>query len=488
MTGDPDVVIVGSGPVGVMTAILLAGRGFGVQGLERDPEVYDLPRAIVMDDEIQRVFQGAGLIDGLRSITTPLAGAEFVTPDGERIVGVELPQGIDFPLGHHPTVTYYQPELEAFLRGAAIDAGVDLRLGVGVGTVDQVASGVIVSADDGSHTARWLVAADGASSAIRKQLGIVFVDQGFDQDWLVLDVRLRHAVPTLSPFVQQICDPARPTTYVVGHADYRRWEFQLQPGDPRDEMAGNARVWELLAPWITPDDADLVRAVVYRFHATVADSMRSGSVFLAGDAAHQMPPFLGQGLCSGIRDAANLAWKLRLVDDGAADAALLDTYGAERLPHAAGVVAHAVDTGRLIDELSGRAPASTAIDAAYGGGRPFPILEHGIRFGDHPAVGRQLPQPRIDGRPLDDLLGTGFAVVTDTVAYEPHVGHQWHDLASIVIVPVGTIAPALPAGGAVIVRPDRYVAAVVHDAAEFVAASRTLLEQIGVRSVHSTAP
>ena len=247
----------------------------------------------------------------------------------------------------------------------------------------------------------------------------------------------------------------------------------------RDEMVADERVWELLAPWLTTDDAELVRAVVYRFHATVADSMRSGRVFLAGDAAHQMPPFLGQGLCSGIRDAANLAWKLRLVDDGVADDALLDTYGAERLPHAAGVVAHAVDTGRLIDELSGRAPASTGLDAAYGGGRPFPILEHGIRVGDHPAVGRQLPQPTIDGRPLDELLGTGFAVVTDDERLADAVEARWGDLASAVVVPVGTMPLALPPGGAVIVRPDRYVAAVAHDAAEFAAASDALFRRLG---------
>ena len=485
MTAQPDVVIVGGGPVGVMTGLLLARRGFAVRVLERDLEVYDLPRAIVMDDEIQRVFQGAGIIEGLRAITTPLKGAEFVKPNGERIIGVEIPADASFSLGHHPTVTYYQPELEAFLRDAAITAGVDLRLGIEATAVEQDGDHVVVDTSTGAHTARWLVAADGASSPIRKQLGISFVDQGFDQAWLVLDVRLRRSVPTLSPFVQQICDPDRPTTYVVGHGDYRRWEFQLQHGESPGEMVTDRRVWELLAPWLTTDDAELVRAVVYRFHATVADSMRTGRIFLAGDAAHQMPPFLGQGLCSGIRDAANLAWKLRLVDDGVAGDALLDTYGDERLPHAAGVVAHAVDTGRLIDELSGRAPTKTALDAAYGGGRPFPILEHGIRVGDHPSVGRQLPQPTIDRRPLDESLGTGFAVVTDDERIADVAEVRWGNLASVVVVPVGTMPLALPPGGAVIVRPDRYVAAVAHDAAEFAAASHALFRHLGIPRVAS---
>ena len=485
MSREPDVLVVGGGPVGVMTALLLARRGFAVRVLERDPEVYDLPRAIVMDDEIQRVFQNAGVIEGLRAITTPLQGAEFVKPNGERIIGVEIPADATFALGHHPTVTYYQPQLEAFMRDAAIEADVDLRLGVEVTGIEQDGDRVVADTSTGPHTARWLVAADGASSPIRKQLGISFVDQGFDQGWLVLDVRLRRPVPTLSPFVQQICDPDRPTTYVVGHGDYRRWEFQLQPGESRDEMVTDERVWELLAPWLTTDDAELVRAVVYRFHATVADLMRSGRIFLAGDAAHQMPPFLGQGLCSGIRDSANLAWKLRMVDDGLADDTLLDTYGAERLPHAAGVVAHAVDTGRLIDELSGRAPASTGLDAAYGGDRPFPILEHGIRVGDHPATGRQLPQPTIDGRPLDERLGTGFAVVTDSKHIADAAEARWGHLATVVVVPAGTMPLALPPGGAVIVRPDRYVAAVAHDVAELTASSDALFQQLGIRRATS---
>ena len=474
-----DVLVVGGGPVGVTMGLLLARRGFGARVLERATEVYDLPRAIVMDDEIQRVFQNAGLAGGLRAITTPLAGAEFVTVDGDRIIGVEMPTDVEYPLGHPPSVTYYQPELEAFLRTAAVDAGVDLRLGVEVASVSQTDDGVLVHADDGDHSAAWLVAADGASSPIRKQLGLSFVDQGFDQDWLVLDVKLKHPVPTLSPFVQQICDPARPTTYVVGHDDYRRWEFQLQPGESRDEMSTDERVWQLLEPWLTPGDADLVRAVVYRFHATVADAMRVGRVFLAGDAAHQMPPFLGQGLCSGVRDAANLAWKLRMVADGVADDRLLDTYGDERLPHAAGVVAHAVDTGRLIDELSGRAAATTDLDAAYGGGRPFPTIDHGIRVGDHPSVGRQLPQPTIDGHPLDDSLGDGFAVVTD----DPSMGAgALGDLARVVVVPRGTMPMALPPGGAVVVRPDRYVASVAHDATELAAASAAIINHLGATS------
>lgn len=476
-----DLVVIGGGPVGVMMGLLAARRGLTACVIEKATEVYDLPRAIVMDDEIQRVFHQVGLGPGLSGIVTPLQGAEFVTADGEQIMGLELDPAVRYPLGHHPTVTYYQPQLEAFIREAAVEAGVDLRLGTEMTACSQHATDVSVTVrgPTGPETleAAWVVAADGASSPTRKLLGIPFEDQGFDQDWLVLDVQLTRPVETLPRFVQQVCDPARPTTFVVGHASYRRWEFQLQPGETREDMVQDHRIWELLEGWLTPDDATVVRAVVYRFHATVAGAMRAGRIFLAGDAAHQMPPFLGQGLCSGIRDAAGLAWRLQLMKLGLGGEALLDTYAAERVPHAAGVVAHAVDTGKLIDHLAGRETDTVGLDSAYGGGRPMPRLEHGLIHGDSHPVGRQVHQPEIDGQGLDRLLGNGFCVLTTDVLSVPvHVVDAWADIGGRVVeIPADALPGTLVAGGAVIVRPDRYVAAVANTPEELSTASAALL-------------
>ncbi|CAB4883275.1 unannotated protein [freshwater metagenome] len=330
-------------------------------------------------------------------------------------------------------------------------------------------------------SARWVVAADGASSPIRKGLGISLDNLGFDQDWLVVDTELLRDDVELPALVQQICDPERPTTFVPGHARFRRWEFQLQPGERRDDMVDPARVWALLAPWITPHDARLVRSVVYRFHATVASSMRSGAVLLVGDAAHQMPPFLGQGLCSGIRDAANLSWKLQLVAAGRAGSALLDTYDGERRVHATGVVAHAADVGRLIDQLSGRTDPTTSIDAAYGGGRPFPHLSAGMLAGTHPFVGRQLPQPTLDDEPLDTALGAGFALLTgDSASVPPETLTQWQSVgARLVVVPGHIMAAMFLANAAVVVvRPDRYVAAVADTAGALHAITGALFEYL----------
>ena len=483
MSCDHDVVVVGGGPVGVATALLAARRGLSAAVLERSTEIYDLPRAIVLDDECQRVFQGAGIIEGLHAITTPIRGGEFLGPDGNRAMGIELPDRFDWPLGHRPAVAFYQPELEAFIRAKAIEAGVDLHLGhevTGVGQGDDGAWAEVVR-DDGRpdrHDARWVVAADGAASPTRKRLGIAFNDLGFDQDWLVIDARLKRPDVELPLLAQQICEPERPATFVPGHGAYRRWEFQLQAGESAGDLLDTDTMWRLLARWVGPDDIQIVRAVVYRFHATVAARMREGRVFLAGDAAHQMPPFLGQGLNSGLRDATNLAWKLAEVSAGRAGDRLLDSYDQERRPHAEGVVAHAIDAGLLIDQLAGRADAGVSIDSAYGGQRPFPHLRCGVLAGDHLHVGRQLPQPNLHGSPLDELLGNGFAVLVraDDPVAEAARGSTEALHARLVTVPGCEAAGRLvPEGGAVIVRPDRYVAAVAASAAELAERTDELL-------------
>lgn len=467
------VIVVGGGPVGIVAALECRRRGFEVSVVERSTEVYDLPRAIVMDDEIQRALALSGA--PVSTVTSPLGGAEFIDTDGNRIIGFELPHGTTTPLGYAPVVRYYQPELEAHLRGCAIETGVVLMLGDEVVSVEQGESGVAATLASGRRLdGEWLIAADGAASPIRKSLDIRFDSLGFDQDWLVVDVRLRDGrEPVLPDLVQQICDPARPSTFVPGHGRYRRWEFQLQPGETRDEMTSPDRVWSLLAPWLTEVDADIVRAVVYRFHATVASSMRVGRVFIAGDAAHQMPPFLGQGLCSGIRDAANLGWKLQMVDTGRAGDRLLGTYDHERRPHARGVVEHATDMGRLIDQLAGRGGAQSGLDSAYGGQRPFPHLEHGFVTGSHPLTGRQMPNITLsDGRSFDDAAGDGFAVVCSGVnPRDEESFDRWRDIGAVVVN--GDVSAI---DGVILVRPDRYVAAVATNVEELIEQSATLLE------------
>ncbi|MEM7140956.1 MAG: bifunctional 3-(3-hydroxy-phenyl)propionate/3-hydroxycinnamic acid hydroxylase [Actinomycetota bacterium] len=450
-----DVVVIGCGPVGAAMAIALRAQGLDVTIVEKEADIYHLPRAIGLDEELFRAMQNHGLAAAIDEITTPLPGAEFVDVDGNRIVGFDLPDGTVGRLGHPPMTMYYQPNLDTLLRRTAVERGAELRLPIEVVDLVDTGDGVRVSLADGEVIeARWAVACDGASSPTRKRLGITPIDQGFDQEWIVIDVEWHGADGVLPRNATQICDPARPGTFVPGDKAHRRWEFQALPGETRDELESPAKVWELLARWMTPDDGELIRAVSYRFHAVVADRMRKGSVFLAGDSAHQMPPFLGQGLDSGFRDVFNLAWKLGMVSRGVAGDALLDTYDEERRPHAATVVEYAVDAGRLIDALSGKG-GDVDESAGYGGGREFPDLAGSCVVGAGTFVGTQSTQVRRpDGTFTDDRLGSRFAVlVADATLAVPEV---WRTLGRVVEVESAEIG----GHGCSIVRPDRYVAAV----------------------------
>lgn len=481
-TSTTDLVVIGCGPVGAAAAIAARHHGLDVIVLERQTDLYPLPRAVGMDDEIRRMFQIWGLREAVDPLVTPLPGAEFVDTDGNRLTGFDLPPGFVTANGYPPMSLHHQPQLDMMLRAEAIDRGADLRLGCEVTSVAAAADddgGVVVRTAGGDEvSARWALACDGADSPTREAHGIGVVDLGFDQEWLVIDIEIDGPVDALRGPAQQICDPARPGTFVPGHARWRRWEFQLQPGETAAEMESPEKVWELVAPWLTPAEGNLVRSVVYRFHAVVAERWRDGNLFLAGDAAHEMPPFMGQGLNSGHRDIANLVWKLAMVHAGRAGDALLDTYETERAPHARAVVEQAVDMGRLIDQLAGRADHGLDVSSGYGGGRPFPTLHGGALEGDDPLVGALAPQIVADGRWSDDELPDGWVVlVASGTPNVVNVPPAWGGVGG----EVRHVDPARTGGhAAIVVRPDRHVALVADSQNELNGRSGALLRGIGI--------
>src|SRR5215510_4699449 len=244
---------------------------------------------------------------------------------------------------------FNQPALEALLARRAAELGVDVRRGVEVTAVDQGEGHVVVTGGDSSTvTARYAVGCDGANSVVRRLADLPVEDLGFFYDWLIVDVILDEP-RVFDPINLQICDPARPTTAVSGGPGRRRWEFMRLPHEPLDELGDETRAWELLAPWdVHPGNARLERHAVYTFNARYARRWRAGRLLLAGDAAHLMPPFAGQGMCSGLRDAANLAWKLDLVLAGRAPDSVLDTYHSERVPHVRAMIEFSMALGRVI--------------------------------------------------------------------------------------------------------------------------------------------
>lgn len=349
-----DVVISGFGPTGATLANLLAAKGLSVAVLDRDLSIYDKPRAITADHEAMRAFQAAGLAEEIEEGTSPHPGTDFLGVEGQLIKQFyPMPAR---PLGWEPSFMFFQPALEATLR-----SGMDrysnsvVMLGHELETFRQNEQGVevdVVSLAGAMQTVRgrYLVGCDGARSRVRNMLQVTVHDLAFDEWWVVVDVQLLADIDLPDRCVQY-CRPSRPGTYIVGPERLRRWEIKVMPGEDPRAFEDHEYTAKVLAAFVDPQAIMIQRVAVYRFHAVVAERWSHGRVLLAGDAAHQMPPFMGQGMCAGIRDAVNLAWKLDYVIRGEANQRLLDTYAQERRPHVQQVVEHAKSFGLIIGEL-----------------------------------------------------------------------------------------------------------------------------------------
>lgn len=433
-----DVAIVGMGPVGSAAALLFAESGLSVVAFERDREVYPLPRAVALDGEIVRAFQRFGLGEETAALLqSPRADERIGFVNSKRDWLFGAPMQSFGGNGWQPISFFHQPELDGYLREKATDhAGTKVHLGCELESFEEQGDGVVLRGrdlDSGEAVearASYLIACDGASSPVRKALGIPWRDLGYDHDWLVVDVVALEG-HTLDHDTVQVCDPDRLATYVCVKDPHRRWEFKLNPGETREEMLEPARIESLIEPWTPKGTFEVTRSAVYQFHAATAESWRVGRVLLAGDAAHQTPPFLGQGMNAGMRDVVNLSWKLARVVRGEAEAALLDSYGAERQPHAEDLVEWAVAVGRLMEHLAaveaaarsgGDPPAEEPGQRAsgYGQGREAPPLRAGIlvrdQVSDEGSTGYLFSQPIVedaDGQRwrLDERLGEGFALV-----------------------------------------------------------------------------
>jgi 3-(3-hydroxy-phenyl)propionate hydroxylase len=431
-----DVAIVGFGPVGAILANLLGRDGLSLVVVDQMADIFDKPRAINIDHEVMRALQSVGLAAAVDRIATPHLGTDFRGLD-DRLIKIFEPIEPPFPLHWTPNAMFIQPEFEPILRdGARRFAGVDIRLGCKALRVEQVGDHVEldIEAEAGApiQTLRtnYLVACDGAASPIRKQLKIGQDSLDFDEWWTVVDAWLKR--PTQLPRrTTQFCLPSMPTTYVVGPRRLRRWEFKQLPGEHPADFEDRDAVRRRLAPFVDPDAIDLWRVATYRFHALVAQRWRQGRIFLAGDAAHQMPPFMAQGLCCGVRDAYNLGWKLSGVIRGAYPERLLNTYEQERKPHIRELTAIAKQLGEIIGELDPAAAAERdrRLGEELDSGRSqtirqklIPDFTGGLIACD--AQGRPLPaagslflQPEVrlaDGASalLDDVIGDRFAVIT----------------------------------------------------------------------------
>lgn len=349
-----DVAIIGYGPTGVTAANLLGQVGLRVVVIEREPSIYSRARAISTDEEVLRIWQQVGLSERLKQDMLAERPIDFVDSDGHSFASFDPPVRGH---GHPPQMFIYQPALEQVLRdGAACLPNVDLLLERECVRVSQDADGVeLMVADLRTDTftrirATYVIAADGGSSPTRGQLGVGFEGQTYEDRWVVIDTKVLKTWPEVDR-LRFHCDPRRPAVDCPTPLDHHRWEFPVLDGEDEKELVTDTAVWRLLhKQGITEDNVEILRAVVYSHHVRFADRWRVGRIFLAGDAAHVMPPWIGQGMAAGVRDAANLCWKLSAVINGELPESVLDSYQTERQPHVRNITKQAVLVGRLITE------------------------------------------------------------------------------------------------------------------------------------------
>ncbi|MDS0803605.1 bifunctional 3-(3-hydroxy-phenyl)propionate/3-hydroxycinnamic acid hydroxylase MhpA [Burkholderia cenocepacia] len=490
-----DVVIVGAGPVGLWSAVLLGRRGLNVLLCDRWPEFYPLPRACGIDHEVVRMLQSADLGETIAPLLDPIIGAdktyEFVDGQGERLLEVQWNR--PGRSGWAQMNLFFQPDVERHLDACLREmSNVRILRGRTATKLKQDAEGVEVHLKTSGGIerirGRYLIGADGANSFVRSTVDIAQTDLGIAYDWLVIDV-----VPKVQrqwkPYVVQHCDVRRPATSVGSGPGRRRWEFMRMPGESLEELNSAGMAWKLLAPWdITPETATLERHAVYTFRGRWAQRWQERRVFLAGDSAHLMPPFLAQGLCSGMRDATALAWRLGMVLQDDASTAILETYTQERLTHVREIIEQAVELGKVIcmldpeDARNRDEQMKMALENPSLALKPPPeprLGQPGILNSGDPQSGYLGVQGSVrkGGRTglLDDLIGRGWQLISNVDDPRRHlsdVSLQLAERLGLVTAYVG--APGTEAlfedihgvyqnwfaqlrAQAVLVRPDFYV-------------------------------
>ncbi|MCY1073972.1 bifunctional 3-(3-hydroxy-phenyl)propionate/3-hydroxycinnamic acid hydroxylase MhpA [Archangium lansingense] len=434
---ETDVLIIGCGPVGALTANFLGLYGVRTLVLERLPTPHGQPRAITCDDEALRIYQAAGLSEPMDAHMYTVPEVQMTGADGELFARVVI-QGLDFGNGFPALRFFSQPYVEDVLRqGLSRFPHVELRFGHSLEAYSQDAqaiSATVRNTHDGSEytvRARYLLACDGGRSTVRRIAGIEMVGSTYDEQMLAISLLLPEPPP---PLCRMVCDPHRHIFVARCSGNEMRVDCTIRQDEKAEDLLQPERLREFIAPFVDPDRATILRAAAYVFNRRMASRWRDGRMFLLGDAAHLMPPVLGQGLCSGLRDAHNLSWKLASVLHGHADEPLLDTYEQERRPHVEAMLDTSVQMGRVV--LTGNRPMAMLRDRVFRAldhipraqrfirnfeFKPRPLISRGFMLGGsrghrQAPEGTYFPQPRV-GAPgggevrLDELMGPGFAVL-----------------------------------------------------------------------------
>ena len=440
---DTDVAIVGAGPVGSLLAVLLGKKGHRVTVVEKWPTFYERPRAVTFDHEIARILGYVG-VDSENDAAIEHHEDLYSWRNGKGETLMEVDWNSMTESGWRTRYWFYQPALEKRLRDiAASMEHVEIRCGWNVIDLQQDDESATLhgvrtenpeiedpNAEVEQLRARYVVGSDGANSFVRNKLNLDMNDLGFFFDWLILDLKPTAEIE-YGPDHWQLCDPKRPTTIVPGGPGRRRWEFMALPGEDVKELATEESAWNLLEPWgVNRDNAIMERSAVYRFQARWAEQWRSGRALIAGDAAHLMPPFAGEGMCAGLRDAVALSWRLDLILSGKADDRLLNSYETERREHVRHYIDFSMELGNVIcitdEDKAAERDARMIAEMENWDGTPVNTdvahLGPGIWHADSAHGGELAKQGIVEyqgqqGR-FDDVVGRGWSVIG--INADPH--------------------------------------------------------------------
>ena len=475
-----DIAICGYGPVGSTFAGLMGKLGYKVLVIERNIGPSPTARAINTDGEQLRTFDRLGIAEKVVENSTEIHCVHFGDANLNPIQTIEQPVGVS-AMGWPNQVLFYQPELEGFIRASVeSENNIVIKEGTELLSFDDSDEGVYLyckdSKGDLTFFSKYLIGCDGASSFVRRELDVDLEDFEYNQEWLVCDAHLTKKINIPEKEAMQVCDPKRPGTYVPGRRGHLRFEFKKMPGEDSNELEKDENVWKLLKPWINKDNAELERAQVYSFHACIAETWRKGNVLIAGDAAHQMPPFMGAGMGTGIRDVTNISWKLDLLLKNKANERILDTYQEERHSHAKWTIAQTVTIGQVIEGFCAAAEGKEYEPKGPSYDVNFPHIPAGI-YSD-PAdmiTGVPIPQPILikDNKKemLDKMINENFAILAQESNLDlTEKAKTIVDLLGIKLITMDSyedseerLKTVFAKYKAVLIRPDKYTYGGVED-------------------------
>ena len=421
-----DVAICGYGPVGSVCSILLAQYGHNVLVIDKNNGPSPTARAINTDGEQLRVFDKFDIGNKIVKNSNQIEKVHFSNSNLEPIQSLNQPLGESI-MGWPSQVLFYQPELESFIREKVNDyKNIDVIESCKLIDFENFSESVNIKCTKNNEiytfNSKFLLGCDGASSFIRKSLDIKLDDFGYNQKWLVCDAHLTKDINLKNELVQ-VCNPKRPCTFLHGRRGHLRFEFKVMPDDDLKDLENKNYIWNLLSPWINKKNAKLERAVVYDFHACIANEWNIKNVFIAGDSAHQMPPFMGAGMGTGIRDVANLSWKINLVLKNIAKPEIFKTYKKERYSHAKWTIAQTVSIGEIIEGFCAAEEGKKFIPEKKGYDVKFPHIPSGIFTNPNDKItGYPVPQPilYINNKKikLDKLIKSKFVIISNIKSFD----------------------------------------------------------------------